>query len=182
MTQPMRQPVDHRATPERQHHPERVNARPRWATSPTARALTLGTATRSGRVPAFRPAVFPTYQPGRRAVRRDRDCPFGTVASASMRSSQTTASTAEEPHWVQERRRPFWPKPTTHNLVDYRATTNPSPQRKQDSYRVSAEPSFSPQARTLRVADGSVRSWLGALTEHREAASTKAVTGVALLK
>ena len=31
-------------------------------------------------------------------------------------------------------------------------------------------------ARTFRAPDGSIRSWLGALTERREAASTKAVT------
>ncbi|HEY5034326.1 MAG TPA: hypothetical protein VIJ30_04320, partial [Candidatus Dormibacteraeota bacterium] len=34
----------------------------------------------------------------------------------------------------------------------------------------------SPQARTLRIGDGSVRSSLGALTEGREAASTKPAT------
>ena len=40
----------------------------------------------------------------------------------------------------------------------------------------------SPQARTLRVADGSVRSLLEALTEGGATASTKAVRGAALLK
>jgi hypothetical protein len=41
---------------------------------------------------------------------------------------------------------------------------------------VSPRPSTSPQARTLRIGDGSVRSSLGALTEGREAASTKPAT------
>jgi hypothetical protein len=47
--------------------------------------------------------------------------------------------------------------------------------RKQVSWARTSAPCISPQARTLRVADGSVRSLLGALAECREAASTKAV-------
>jgi hypothetical protein len=45
----------------------------------------------------------------------------------------------------------------------------------QGEKRARRQPCSSPQARTLRVADGSVRSLLGPLAEGREAASTKAV-------
>jgi hypothetical protein len=48
--------------------------------------------------------------------------------------------------------------------------------REQVSAAEGIESSYSPQTRTLRMADGPVRPLLGALTEDRGVASTKAVT------
>ena len=86
------------------------NRMPYETPAPTAAALSVG------RQEGVRPAARRTAPP---PARRSHDTPIwafrhacsGTVASASMRSSQTSASTVQQPRWSPGRRRPFWCKP-----------------------------------------------------------------------